>query len=131
MHLAMCERCFEHGGNYVFDFLRPFIWLNWSQRSLINLVVVQIICVYFWTLLINNIFLLHLNLNPCWPPSILFSHSWHRTWIFLMIVLCFYVWRSVLFNQIFCCRKFHVHSWTIITSDFCCCTLTLFLSHHH
>jgi hypothetical protein len=23
--LTMCERCFEHGGNYVFYFSKPFI----------------------------------------------------------------------------------------------------------
>ncbi len=37
-------------------------------------------------------FLLHFNPNPWWPLGVLFSHSWHRTWNLLMIVLCFCVW---------------------------------------
>jgi len=40
MHLAMCDECFGHGRNYVFDFFEPFISLNWSQSCLINLFMV-------------------------------------------------------------------------------------------
>jgi hypothetical protein len=46
MHLIICERSFGHGGNCVFDFLKPFIWLNFSQWCLINLFMVQIFYVY-------------------------------------------------------------------------------------
>ncbi len=40
MHLVMCEECFRHGWNCVFDFLDPFISLNWFQCCLINLFMV-------------------------------------------------------------------------------------------
>jgi hypothetical protein len=47
MHLAMCERCYRHGRNCVFDFLKPFISLNWFQWSLINLFMVQnYLCIF-------------------------------------------------------------------------------------
>jgi hypothetical protein len=64
MHLIVCERSFGHGGNCVFDFSKPFIRLNFFQWCLINLFMVQIIHVYFWTLMINNIFCYILTLIP-------------------------------------------------------------------
>ncbi len=36
-----------------------------------------------------------------------------------------------MFNQIVHHKKNHVHSWIVMISDLCCCTLTLILNGHH
>jgi hypothetical protein len=48
------------------------------------------LCIFLDTI-DQYIFLLHFNPDSRWPPCVLFSHSWHRTWNFLLIVLRFYV----------------------------------------
>jgi hypothetical protein len=43
----MCEGCFGHGRNCVYDFSTTFISLNWSQCCLINLFMVQnYLCIF-------------------------------------------------------------------------------------